>query len=211
MIRVLIVDDHKLVRQGLRFLLEQESDVQVVGERADGSQLPEIANRLRPDVVILDLIMPGVDGVTALRELKKSRPSTHVVVLTSHRGDDRVHEAIAAGADCYLLKTAGVEEVLSTIRAAAAGQTVLDAEIASRILRPARPSRSGPIDELSAREVEVLIALARGRSNKEIAADLEIGEQTVKTHVSKILDKLQLQDRTQAAIFAFRQRLLPLD
>jgi two-component system, NarL family, response regulator LiaR len=210
-IRVLIVDDHKLVRQGLRFLLEQEPDVQVVGERGDGSELAETANRLRPDVVLLDLIMPGVDGVTALRELKKSMPSAHVVVLTSHRGDDRVREAIAAGADCYLLKTAGVEDVLGTIRAAAAGRSVLDAEIAARILRPARPARSSAVDELSRREVEVLVALARGRSNKEIAADLEIGEQTVKTHVSNILDKLRLQDRTQAAVFALRQRLVPLD
>jgi NarL family two-component system response regulator LiaR len=210
-IRVLIVDDHKLVRQGLRFLLEQEPGFQVVGERSDGAGLADTVQRLRPDVVLLDLIMPGVDGVTALRELKKSRAAARVVILTSHRGDDRVRDAIAAGADCYLLKTAGVEDVIGTVRAAAAGQAVLDAEIAPQVLRHLRQPESRPVDQLSPREVEVLVALARGRSNKEIAADLEIAEQTVKTHVSSILDKLHLQDRTQAAIFALRQHLVPLD
>jgi NarL family two-component system response regulator LiaR len=211
MIRVLVVDDHKLVRQGLRFLLEQEPDFQVVGECSDGAQVGESVRRLLPDVVLLDLIMPRVDGIAALRELKQSRPSTRVVILTSHRGDDRVLDAVAAGADCYLLKTAGVEEVISTVRAAAGGQAVLDSEVAAHVLRRMREPDRQPVDRLSPREVEVLTALAGGRSNKEIATELGIGEQTVKTHVSKILDKLQLQDRTQAAIFALRQRLVPLD
>lgn len=211
MIRVLIVDDHKLVRQGLRFLLEQEGGFQVVGECSDGSQVPEVVRRLRPDVVLLDLIMPRVDGISALRELKRSGSPARVVILTSHRGDDRVLDAVAAGADCYLLKTAGVEEVISTVRAAAAGQAVLDSEVAARVLRRMREPDRQPVDRLSPREIEVLTALARGRSNKEIAADLQIGEQTVKTHVSSILDKLHLQDRTQAAIFALRQHLVPLD
>lgn len=211
MIRVLIVDDHKLVRQGLRFLLEQEGGFQVVGECSDGSQVPEVVRRLRPDVVLLDLIMPRVDGISALRELKRSGSPARVVILTSHRGDDRVLDAVAAGADCYLLKTAGVEEVISTVRAAAAGQAVLDSEVAARVLRRMREPDRQPVDRLSPREIEVLTALARGRSNKEIAADLQIGEQTVKTHVSSILDKLHLQDRTQAAIFPLRQHLVPLD
>jgi two-component system, NarL family, response regulator LiaR len=211
MIRVLVVDDHKLVRQGLRFLLEQEPGFEVVGECSDGGQVGESVRRLRPDVVLLDLIMPGVDGITALRELKLSRPGTRVVILTSHRGDDRVLDAVAAGADCYLLKTAGVEDVISTVRAAAAGQSVLHSEVAARVLRRLREPDRKPVDRLSRREVEVLVALARGRSNKEIATELAIGEQTVKTHVSNILDKLHLQDRTQAAIFALRQRLVPLD
>jgi NarL family two-component system response regulator LiaR len=211
MIRVLVVDDHKLVRQGLRFLLEQEPDFQVVGECSDGAQVAESVRRLRPDVVLLDLIMPRVDGISALRQLKQSRPSTRVVILTSHRGDDRVLDAVAAGADCYLLKTAGVEEVISTLRAAAAGQSVLDSEVAAQVLRRLREPDRQPVDRLSPREVDVLTALARGRSNKEIATELGIGEQTVKTHVSNILDKLHLQDRTQAAIFALRQRLVPLD
>ncbi len=209
MIRVLVVDDHKLVRQGLRFLLEQEPGFQVVGECSDGAQVGEAVRRLHPDVVLLDLIMPVVDGIAALRELKQqSRPTTRVVILTSHRGDDRLLDAVAA---CYLLKTAGVEEVISTVRAAAAGQAVLDSEVAAQVLRRMREPDRRPVDRLSPREVEVLIALARGRSNKEIATDLGIGEQTVKTQVSNILDKLQRQDRTQAAIFALRQRLLPLD
>ena len=211
MIRVLVVDDHKLVRQGLRFLLEQEPDFQVVGECSDGAQVDESVRRLRPDVVLLDLIMPRVDGISALRQLKQSRPSTRVVILTSHRGDDRVLDAVAAGADCYLLKTAGVEEVISTVRAAAAGQSVLDSEVAAQVLRRLREPDRQAVDRLSPREVDVLTALARGRSNQEIATELGIGEQTVKTHVSNILDKLHLQDRTQAAIFALRQRLVPLD
>ncbi len=211
MIRVLVVDDHKLVRQGLRFLLEQEPDFQVVGECSDGAQVVEAARRLRPDVVLLDLIMPHVDGISALKELKHSLPATRVVILTSHRADDRMLDAVATGADCYLLKTAGVEQVISTVRAAAAGQAVLGSEVAAHVLRRMREPDRQPVDRLSPREVEVLTALARGRSNKEIATELQIGEQTVKTHVSNILDKLHLQDRTQAAIFALRQRLVPLD
>ncbi|MDQ6773679.1 MAG: response regulator transcription factor [Candidatus Dormibacteraeota bacterium] len=200
----MIVDDHKLVRQGLRFLLEQEPGFEVVGECADGSTVLETARGERADVVLLDLLMPRSDGLTALRQLKRELPQVRVVILTSHRADERVREALAAGADCYLIKTAGVEDVVGTVRAAARGQSVLDAGLAQGL-------RGAAVDGLSPRELDVLRAIGRGRSNKEIASDLGIGEETVKTHVSNVLAKLRLQDRTQAAIFALREGLAPLE
>ena len=204
MIKVLIVDDHKLVRQGLRFLLEQEAGVEVVGECADGASAAAEAARLEADVVLLDLLMPKVDGLTALREITKKVPGARVVILTSHRPDGRVREALVAGAHGYLLKTAGVEEVVTTVRAVAAGQTVLDAAVTGAVL-----GRDRAIERLSRRELEVLAAIGDGRSNKEIAALLGISEETVKSHVSNVLAKLALQDRTQAALFAAREHLIP--
>ena len=206
-IRVLIVDDHKLVRQGLRFLLEQEPGIQVVGECPDGAMAAAEAARLDADVVLLDLLMPHVDGLAALRDLRKRAAQARVVILTSHRADERVREALVAGAQAYLLKTAGVEEVVTTVRAVAAGQTVLDSEVAGALA--GRPSRGRAVERLSPRELEVLAAIGAGRSNKEIASLLGISEETVKSHVSNVLAKLELQDRTQAALFAARQNLVP--
>jgi DNA-binding NarL/FixJ family response regulator len=205
-IRVLIVDDHKMVRQGLRFMLEQ-SGFDVVGECEDGTDVAGAVKRLGPDVVLLDLLMPNADGVTALRAVKVTSPEVKVVILTSHRSDDRVRGALAAGADGYLLKTAGVEEVEGTLRAVAGGGVVLDPGVASRLLRRSEAHA----DRLSARELDVLRAIGRGRSNKEISSDLGIREETVKSHVSNVLSKLQLQDRTQAAVFAVREGLIPPD
>lgn len=207
MIRVLIVDDHKLVRQGLRFLLEQEPGIEVAGECADGAAAAAEAARLEVDVVLLDLLMPRVDGLTALRELRKRAPRARVVILTSHRADERVREALVAGAHAYLLKTAGVEEVVTTVRAVAAGQTVLDSALAGSLV--GRSARGRAVERLSPRELEVLAGIGDGRSNKEIAARLRISEETVKSHVSSVLAKLELQDRTQAALFAARQHLVP--
>ena len=211
MVRVLIVDDHNVVRQGLRFLLEHEPDIEVAGDCADGASAVLAVERLVPNVVLLDLQMPGMDGIAALRELKAHSPATQVIVLTSHQGDDLVFDAIRAGATSYLLKTAGVEEVVRAVHAAARGESVLDPSVAARVLQEMRGPRQAPLDELSKREVEVLRALARGRSNKEIAAALGIGEETAKTHVSNILSKLHLADRTQAAIYGLQRRLVPLD
>jgi NarL family two-component system response regulator LiaR len=207
-IRVLIVDDHKLVRQGLRFMLDQEPGFEVVGECGDGSTAAGEAARLHAEVVLLDLLMPRVDGLTALREIRARTPDVKVVILTSHRPDERVREAMAGGARAYLLKTAGVEDVVTTLRAVAAGQTVLDDAVARRLLG-AGAVRA--VDRLSPRELEVLTALGGGRSNKEIAKDLGISEETVKSHVSSLLGKLQLDDRTQAALFAAREHLVPLE
>jgi NarL family two-component system response regulator LiaR len=211
-IRVLIVDDHNVVREGLRFLLDQQADVEVVGDCADGAAAVEAVRELVPTVVLLDLQMPGLDGITTLRLAKAASPVTQVIVLTSHQGDDLVFDAIQAGAISYLIKTAGVEEVLRAVRAAARGESVLDPGVAARVLQEMRQSGArAPIDQLSAREVEVLMLLARGRSNKEISRRLSISEETVKTHVSNILTKLHLADRTQAAIYGLQQRLVRLE
>jgi two-component system, NarL family, response regulator LiaR len=210
-VRVLIVDDHNVVRQGLRFLLQHEPGIEVVGDCPDGDSALRAVDRLVPSVVLLDLQMPGMDGIATLRELKARSPATHVIVLTSHQGDDLVFDAVRAGATSYLLKTAGVEEVVRAVRGAARGESVLDPSVAARVLQEMRNRRREPVDQLSKREVEVLRALARGRSNKEIASALGIGEETVKTHVSNILSKLHLADRTQAAIYGLQKRLVPLD
>jgi NarL family two-component system response regulator LiaR len=211
-IRVLIVDDHTVVRQGLRFLLQNQEDIEVTGEAANGEEAVEAVREQVPAVVLLDLLMPKTDGLTALREIKRVSPATQVVVLTSHQEDANLFEAVKAGAISYVHKTAGVEAVVSSVRAAARGESVLDPGVAAKVLAEVRhPRGRGEMDQLSKREIEVLTALARGRSNKEIARELSIGEETVKTHISNILSKLQLADRTQAAIYALRRRLLPLD
>jgi NarL family two-component system response regulator LiaR len=211
-IRVLICDDHKVVRQGLRFLLEQEGDIEIVGEAANGEEAIEAVREQVPAVVLLDLLMPKVDGLTALRGIKKISPSTQVIILTSHHGDEQLVDAIKAGAISYVLKTAGVETVVESVRAAARGESLLDPTVAAKLLEEMRRQRDrDEVDQLSKRELDVLSALARGRSNKEIAKELSIGEETVKTHVSNILSKLHLADRTQAAIYGLQKRLVPLD
>jgi two-component system, NarL family, response regulator LiaR len=210
-IRVLVVDDHSVVRQGLRFLLAQEEGIDVVGDCADGDSALRAIGELVPNVVLLDLQMPGPDGISTLRALKAISPSTQVIVLTSHQGDDLVFDAVMAGATSYLIKTAAVEEVVRAVRGAVAGETILDPSVAGRVLQEVRRRDGRQVDQLSPRELDVLAALARGRSNKEIAAKLGIGEETVKTHVSNILSKLHLADRTQAAIYGLQKRLVPLD
>ena len=212
MIRLLIVDDHKVVRQGLRFLLQHEADIEIVGEAADGEEAVAAVRENVPAVVLLDLLMPKMDGLTALRMIKEISPSTQVIILTSHQGDEELFEAIKAGALSYVLKTAGVDVVVESVRAAARGESLLDPIVAAKVLEEMRRGRGrDEVDPLSRREVEVLGALARGRSNKEIAKELSIGEETVKTHVSNILSKLHLADRTQAAIYGLQKRLVALD
>jgi NarL family two-component system response regulator LiaR len=213
MIRVLIVDDHKVVRQGLRFLLEQEAGIEVVGECADGSAAIQAVRTLEPTVVLLDLFMPGHNGISVLTQIKQDRPATEVLMLTSSTDDEHLLAAVRAGALAYLPKTAGVDQVVASVRAAARGESLLEPRIAARLVREVREvaTRRKPLDHLSPREIDVLTVLARGRSNREIARLLSISEETVKAHVSSILTKLQLTDRTQAAIFGLQQRLVPLD
>jgi NarL family two-component system response regulator LiaR len=213
MIKVLIVDDHKVVRQGLRFLLEQEDGIEVVAECADGASALRAVRALQPTVVLLDLFMPGESGLDVLVEIKRDRPATEVLMLTSSTADEHLLAAVRAGALAYLPKTAGVDQVVTTVRAAARGESVLEPRLAARLVREVREAvpRRGPLDQLSPREVEVLAVLARGRSNREIARVLAISEETVKAHVSSILAKLQLADRTQAAIFGLQQGLVPLN
>jgi NarL family two-component system response regulator LiaR len=212
MIKVLIVDDHKVVRQGLRYLLEQEDGIEVVAECADGASALRAVHALEPTVVLLDLFMPGESGLDVLAQIKRDRPATEVLMLTSSTADEHLLAAIRGGALAYLPKTAGVDQVVTTVRAAARGESVLEPRLAARLVREVREvgPRRGPLDQLSPREVEVLAVLARGRSNREIAKALAISEETVKAHVSSILAKLQLADRTQAAIFGLQQGLVPL-
>jgi NarL family two-component system response regulator LiaR len=206
-IRVVIADDHRVVRDGLRFLLGQEPDIEVVGEAEDGAQTMRIAAATKPDVLLLDLYMPEIDGHGILAALRKASYQPAVVVLTSATDDEDLVRAVRAGAISYLVKTAAAEDVISAVRAAAAGDTNLGPDLLTRLTRALRrPPASDPFQPLSPREREVLDLIARGCSNRQIASDLVIGEQTVKTHVSNILAKLHLQDRVQAAIFALRHR-----
>lgn len=207
-IRIMIVDDHAVVRQGLRFLLEQQPDITVVGEGEDGEQGVALASNLLPDVILLDLLMPKMDGMTATREIKRITPTTQIIILTSYYEDDQIFSVIKAGALSYLLKDSSPQEIVAAVRAAARGESTLHPMVAARVLREMQ--QQSPLDELTPRELDVLTLLARGRSNHEIAVELSIGEQTVKTHVSNILSKLHLADRTQAAIYALQKRLVPL-
>ena len=212
MIRVLIVDDHQVVREGLRFVLEQEPDVEVVGEAGDGRAALEAIRTLSPDVVPLDMIMPVVDGKGVLDALRAGEPGPAVVVLTSYTGDDEAIDAVRAGALSYLPKSAAIDRVTDAVRAAATGGSILDPGVTALLVNRLRElDDDGPLQKLSARERDVLATLARGRSNREIARALFISEQTVKSYVSSILTKLDLKDRTQAAIFGLQQGLVPLD
>ncbi len=211
MIRIIIIDDHAVVRQGLRFLLAQQSDMQIVGEAKDGLQGTTLVATHQPDVVLLDLLMPKMDGLAAIHEIKRVSRTTQIIVLTSYYEDEQIFQAIKAGALSYLLKDSEPEELVRAVRAATRGEGMLHPIVAARVLREMRQRAPLPLQELTARELEVLTCIARGLSNAEIAATLSIGEGTVKTHVSSILSKLHLADRTQAAIYALQQRLVPLD
>ena len=214
-IRVLLVDDHAVVRKGLGALLAREPSVEVVGEAEDGEQAVRTSEQLLPDVVVMDLEMPGLGGVEATRQIVESRPESRVLVLTSHMSEEDVLPALKAGACGYLLKQSEPEEVLRAIRQAHCGETVLHPAIARLVLqeinRPTRPKQVTTADPLSEREVDVLRLIARGLSNREIADALVVGEATVRTHVGSILRKLQLASRTQAALYALRAGLAALD
>jgi NarL family two-component system response regulator LiaR len=206
-IRVVIADDHRVVRDGLCYLLSQEPDVEVVGEAGDGRQAVAVVAATRPEVLLLDLYMPGLDGHGVLAALRDASHRPAVVVLTSATDDEHLVRAMHAGATSYVLKTASAERVIAAVRAAAAGTASLSPDLLTQLTRALRrPPPPDPLAPLSPREREVLQLIARGHSNRQIARDLTIGEQTVKTHVRGILTKLGLQDRVQAAIFALRHQ-----
>jgi two-component system, NarL family, response regulator LiaR len=206
-IRVVIADDHRVVRDGLCYLLGQEPDVEVAGEAGTGQQTVDVVTATHPDVLLLDLYMPGLDGHAVLAALHDTPHRPAVVVLTSATGDEHLVRAMHAGATSYLLKTAPAEHVIAAVRDAAAGTASLSAELLIQLTQALRqPPPPDPLQPLSPREREVLQLIARGYSNRQIARDLAIGEQTVKTHVRSILTKLGLQDRVQAAIFAVRHQ-----
>jgi len=217
-IRVLIADDHAVVRQGLRTFLELQEDIDVVGEAADGAQALQAAAALEPDVVLMDLVMPELDGVAAIERLRERAPATRVLVLTSFLDEDKVLPAIRAGAAGYLLKDVEPAELVRAIRTVDGGDSQLHPAVAARVLRELAgeaeegdgtgDGRSGQRHgSLTARELEVLALLARGGANKAIAFELGVAEKTVKTHVGNILSKLGLSDRTQAALYAVREGL----
>lgn len=210
MIRVLIVDDHAVVRQGLRFMLERQPDILVVGECHDGEEAVALAADLIPEVILLDLLMPRMDGITAIREIKRLTPATQIIILTSYHDDDYIFSAIKAGALSYLLKDSAPQELIAAVRAASQGESRLHPLVATRVLREMHTQEQSPLNELTPRELEVLSQIARGRSNSEIASALVISEGTVKMHVSNILSKLHLADRTQAAIYALQKRVVRL-
>jgi NarL family two-component system response regulator LiaR len=206
-IRVVIADDHRVVRDGLCYLLGQEPDIEVAGEAADGRQTVDVVAATRPDVLLLDLYMPLLHGHAVLAALHDAPHRPAVVVLTSATDDEHLVRAMHGGATAYLLKTASAEHVIAAVRDAAAGTASLSPELLTRLTQALRrPTPPDPLEPLSPREREVLALIARGHSNRQIARDLAIGEQTVKTHVRSILTKLGLQDRVQAAIFALRHR-----
>ncbi len=208
-IRILIVDDHSVVRQGLKMFLGLDPELEVIGEAVDGADGVKKAKELKPDVVLMDLLMPVMDGITAIGILRRELPDTEVIALTSVLEDSSVIGAVRAGAIGYLLKDTESDELCRAIKAAAAGQVQLSPKAAARLMREVRAPESP--ETLTERETEVLRLLARGRSNKEIAYDLTIGEKTVKTHVSNILSKLSVPSRTQAALYAVRIGLVSLD
>lgn len=219
MIRVLLVDDQTLIRQGIAMLLELEPDLEVVGAVGDGRAAIEAVERLHPDVVLMDVRMPGMDGVTATRELNRRFPDVGVIILTTFDDDEYIFEGLKAGARGYLLKDISSEEMAEAVRTVARGEALIQPSIARKVVAeftrlavsaPPAPERAAlkPPNALTERELDVLKALARGMSNKEIAAALVITEGTVKTHISNILAKLDVRDRTQAVLKAQQLRLL---
>jgi two-component system, NarL family, response regulator LiaR len=208
-VRLLITDDHDVVRQSLRFYLRSDPEVEVIGEAADGEEATRLARELLPDVVLMDLLMPRMDGIAATEAIRADLPDVEVVALTSVLEDAAVTGAIRAGAIGYLLKTTKVEELSRAIKGAAAGQVQLSPEAASRLMREVRQPEGR--EELTERETEILKRVARGQANKQIARALFVEEGTVKGHVSSILRKLRVKSRTQAALHALRSGLVTLD
>jgi two-component system, NarL family, response regulator LiaR len=213
-ITVLLVDDHEMVRRGVRAFLETRPDITVVAEAGSGEEAVRLAAEHAPDVALMDLIMPGMDGVEATRRLTARSPRTNVVMLTSYHDDEHIFPAIRAGALSYVLKEVGPEELADAVRKAAAREAILHPRVAARVVRElhgARRDEPNVFRELSDRELEVLKLIAEGLSNAEIAGRLYVSEETVKSHVSNILGKLHLADRTQAAVYAWRQGVVRRD
>ena len=208
-IRILIADDHNVVRQGLRMFLSLDAELEVVGEAGDGAEAVHLAKALKPDVVLMDLIMPVMDGTAAIREIRRELPEVEVIALTSVLEDASVMGAIRAGAMGYMLKDTQAEELCRAIKAVACGQVQLSPHAMARLMREVQGSElPKPKEALSERETQVLCLLAEGQSNKAIATRLHIGEATVKSHVSNILAKLGMASRTQAALYAVQANLV---
>lgn len=209
-IKVLLVDDHEMVRMGLAAYLSTEEDIEVVGEAGNGLDGVQLAIQMKPDVILMDLVMDKMDGIEATRQIRSTYPEGKVIVLTSFIDDEKVYPVIEAGAFSYLLKTARAPEIVQAIRQAYQGMPVLESQVAGKIMnrfRQGGEAKSLPHEQLTSRELEVLGLIGEGKSNQEIADELFIGIKTVKSHVSNILSKLSVEDRTQAAIYAHRHGL----
>lgn len=207
-VKVLIVDDHHVVRQGLRTFLDLQDDIEVLGEAGDGQAAIELAAKLKPDVILMDLVMPVLDGITATARIKAAEAGVQVIALTSFAEDDKVIPAIRAGASSYLLKDVSPDALVGAIRAVHRGETPLHPEAARKLMEQVRGKEPAPPEQLTARELDVIRLVAQGRNNSEIGQALVISPKTAKTHVSNILGKLGLQDRTQLAIYAIRHGLV---
>jgi NarL family two-component system response regulator LiaR len=207
-ITVVLVDDHEVVRQGVRAFLEAHAEFAVVGEAATGAAAVKLVEEYIPDVVLMDLVMPGMDGVEATRQVKNASPRTQIVVLTSYHEDEHIFPALQAGALSYILKDVKMEELAEAVRRAARGEASLHPRVAARVIQELHESKRdevNPFTELTKREMEILKLIANGLSNSDIAGQLVISEHTVKGHVSNILSKLHLVDRTQAAVYAWQK------
>jgi NarL family two-component system response regulator LiaR len=212
-IRVLVVDDHVIVRKGIRALLSREHEIEVIGEAADGEEAIDRAQSLCPDVILMDLVMPKLDGIEAIKRIVAQQSKARILVLTSFAADDKVFPAIKVGALGYLLKDSGPDELVQAIHHVYRGEPSLDPSIARKLLQElSHPPKIAPTtDPLTERELDVLRLVAQGKSNREIAEQLVITEMTVRTHVSNILSKLHLASRTQAALYALKEGLASLD
>lgn len=209
MISVLLIDDHEMVRMGLSAYLESQQDIEVAGEAGNGTEGVRLALEEKPDVILMDLVMEGMDGVEATREITRNLSETKIIVLTSFIDDDKVYPVIEAGALSYLLKTSKAHDIAEAIRAAAKGESVLESKVTGKVLsKMRRPDGPKPHEALTKRELEILQLIADGKTNGDIAEELYIAMKTVKTHITNILSKLEVDDRTQAAIYAHRNKLV---
>lgn len=209
MIEILLVDDHEMVRIGVSAYLQTQADMAVVGEAVNGREAVEKALELRPDIILMDMVMPEMNGAEATKAIIEQWPEAKIVIVTSFLDDDKVYPALEAGAISYILKTSNAKRIAKAIRETFQGQTVLEPEVTNKMMQRMRSgNETFPHDELTEREMEVLLLIAKGKSNQEIADELFIAIKTVKTHVSNLLSKLEVQDRTQAVIYAFKHELV---
>ena len=209
MIKVVFVDDHEMVRIGVSSYLSAQPDIEVVGEAGNGKEGVELALSLRPDIILMDLVMKEMDGIEATRQIIEKWPEAKIIIVTSFLDDEKVYPALEAGATSYMLKTSKASEIANAVRVTYSGQPVLEPEVTGKMMMKMRQKNTMlPHEELTEREMEVLKLIAEGKTNQEIADELFIALKTVKTHVSNILSKLQVQDRTQAVIYAFRHSLV---
>ncbi|MEK5522484.1 response regulator transcription factor [Heyndrickxia sp. FSL W8-0423] len=209
MIKVLLVDDHEMVRIGVSAFLSIQQDIEIVGEAANGKEGVKLALSLRPDIILMDLVMSEMDGIEATREIIKEWPEAKIIIVTSFIDDEKVYPALEAGATSYMLKTSKANDIAEAVRSTFEGQSVLEPQVTGKMMMRMKQGNKRPLhDDLTNREIEILLLMAEGMTNQEIADELFIALKTVKTHVSNILSKLEVQDRTQAVIYAFQHQLI---